>query len=794
MKYMPFNAKHDNARQVETLPQLNSQLRLALKAGGMGVWRVDLINDSITTIHGAGPLSAMPGGDYPRNFQEFMNLVYADDREALAATIAGALEGKCEYVTDFRIFRPDIGVRWIHARGDVIRDDSGRPVAMVGVDMDITDRKKADDALKEANRRFSSLVMTASDAVIMSDSNGCIVFWNAGASNVFGYSEDEVMGKSLTILMPERYREMHINGMNRVTTTGASNYLGRILDYEGLRKDGSEFPLHLSVNAWPTPQGVFFLGIVRDISDQKRIDEALKQQKLFAESLIEHSATATFVIKSDHTVAIWNKACAELTGVPASEIVGTDRHWTPFYPHKRQTLADVIIDGNFDQLPQLYDKYARSSPLSSGLRSEGWYSNLHGKDRYIVFDAAAIRDSDGRISHVIETLMDITEQKRLEEQLRHAQKLEGIGQLAGGIAHDFNNILNAIVGFGSLARMNLPREGLAGGYIDEVLVAANRAASLTHQLLAFGRKQMLDIKPINVNNSIGNLMKLLLRLIREDILLKFIPSVTEPIVMADSSQFDQVLVNLVTNARDALPAGGEITITTELLAIDNTFINMHGFGKTGGYALVRVSDNGEGMDEATRKKIFEPFFTTKEMGKGTGLGLAVVYGIIKQHNGFVNVYSEPGRGTTFSIYLPLAEIGEKSEKRAVSLPPEGGSETILVADDDEPLRILSKALLEQFGYTVITAVDGNDAVEKFRENIDRIDLVLLDAIMPNKNGKEAYEEIRIMKPEAKVVFLSGYTKEVVSADFIESTDVRFISKPVLPNELLKEIRQVLDGK
>ena len=388
---------------------------------------------------------------------------------------------------------------------------------------------------------------------------------------------------------------------------------------------------------------------------------------------------------------------------------------------------------------------------------------------------------------------DISAQKNLEEQLRQAQKMEAIGQFAGGIAHDFNNILTAILGFSSLLQMKIPEHDPLRFNVDQVVVAAERAAGLTQSLLAFSRKQVLNLRPVSLNEVIKKVDKFVGRIIGEDIKLQFIFKEEDIVVNADSGQIEQVLLNLATNARDAMPQGGVFSIVTETVQIDQEYIDFYGFGALGYFARIAVSDSGIGMDAEIRKRIFDPFFTTKEVGKGTGLGLSIVYGIVQQHKGFINVYSEPGRGTTFSIYLPLgkAEQAVRAEQAETQIPV-GGTETILLAEDDALVRDLSRTVLTDFGYTVLEATNGEEAVRVFLEHRDQVRLLLFDIVMPKKNGKEAYEEIRRAAGNVKVIFLSGYPAEVIGSTGLLEQGANLIMKPVHPQNLLRRIREELD--
>ena len=384
------------------------------------------------------------------------------------------------------------------------------------------------------------------------------------------------------------------------------------------------------------------------------------------------------------------------------------------------------------------------------------------------------------------------EKERLEEQLRHAQKMEAVGTLAGGIAHDFNNALTAIIGYGDLLKMRIDKDDPLRRNVDQILASAEKAANLTQRLLAFSRKQLIEPRPVNLNESIKDVEKLLTRLIREDIEIKVKLSREDIIVMADSGQIEQALMNLATNARDAMADGGVLTIATESVELNREFFKANDHERPGRYALLSVTDTGIGMDEKTRERVFDPFFTTKEVGKGTGLGLSMVYGIIKQHEGYIDVSSKPGKGTTFRIYLRLTESKIEEKKSKTLGPAEGGTETVLIAEDDESVRMLSKEILEGYGYDVLEATHGEDAVRKFMENKERIQILLLDVVMPKKNGKEVYEEIVKIKPDIKALFISGYASDIMHKQGIIDEGINFISKPVSPEALLRKVREVLD--
>jgi len=402
---------------------------------------------------------------------------------------------------------------------------------------------------------------------------------------------------------------------------------------------------------------------------------------------------------------------------------------------------------------------------------------------------------DGEAAGNIALIRDISERKKLEMQLLQLQKMEAIGRLAGGIAHDFNNILTAIIGYASIAQMKMKADDPVRVNLDHILESANRAAALTQSLLTFSRKQVMNLRPVDLNVITQRVEKFLQRIIGEDVAMKTIVKQGALMVNADSGQIEQVLMNLAINARDAMPKGGVFAIETDTVMVDDEYIRVHGLGKQGTYAVVSVSDTGEGMDETTRKRIFEPFFTTKEVGRGTGLGLSIVYGIVQQHNGFVNVYSEPEKGTNFKIYLPIVQMPVEALQAQEDISaPVGGTEIILLAEDDEKVRELSRQVLQGSGYTVITAGNGEEAVRKFLEQKDRIRLVILDVVMPAMTGGAAYQEMKKIRPDIKALFISGYTADAVHIQRLLSEGMDFVQKPVAPTDFLKKVREVLDKK
>ncbi len=493
--------------------------------------------------------------------------------------------------------------------------------------------------------------------------------------------------------------------------------------------------------------------------------------------LLVENASEGVIVVVDKQVAFINPRALQITGYSEEEL-------------NAGKLAESIHP---DDQNIIFDFYSNTLKREDVVLQYP-FRIITGKDetRWILNNSVKIEWE--KKTGVLNIFTDITESKKFEQQFIQTQKMEAIGQLAGGIAHDFNNILTAIMGYGNLLKMNIGKEEAIARYADNILTAAERAANLTSSLLTFSRKQAIDQQPTNVNGVITSVEKLLSKLIGENIDFSVKCVGDRLIVMADSSQIIQVLMNLATNARDAMPKGGKFVISTDIVEIDTAFIKKHAYGRNGLYALISFEDTGVGMDEKTKARIFEPFFTTKDVGKGTGLGLATVYGVVKQQNGYINVKSELGKGTTFNIYLPIILSDPAEIKEQETACVNGGNETILVGEDEEDIRQFIKEILEGYGYTVIEASDGEDAIEKFKENKHAIKLLMLDIIMPKKTGKYAYDEIRKLDSNIKAIFISGYTADFIQQQGITGEEIRLLYKPIAIDTLLSEVRRVLDEK
>jgi two-component system cell cycle sensor histidine kinase/response regulator CckA len=652
------------------------------------------------------------------------------------------------------------------------------------------ERRQTEKDLIESEERYRTVIENSNDGVALVRGDHHI-YTNRKFLEMFGYDTPEDFSENTIyggVHPDDREMVMDHNRKRQKGDPTPSRY-----EFKGIKKDGTLIFVEVSATAIKYHGEPCTLAYFRDITGRKQAANALERAYLLLEAVIEQSPVPMVVVSSpDLVVRYRNRAVTEILGVlDEPSYVGLNLHEV----QKRKTWQDLTSDGKPVDIPQM--------PIVRALHGEVTkneeYSILRkdGTRRWELVNATPVYNSAGALIAGVLVFPDISDRKqaekekeKLQTQLNQAQKMEAIGILAGGIAHDFNNILTALMGYGTLLQTKIHEKDPLHVYIDQILLASHKASSLIQGLLAFSRQQPITLNPTHINNIIKNTEKLLSRVISENIVLKTVLAHDNITIMADETQIDQILFNLVTNARDAMPSGGTITIETGIAELDDEFRNFHGYGEPGIYARLSISDTGTGMNEVTKKRIFDPFFTTKEVGKGTGLGLSTVYGIVKQHNGFITVYSEPDKGTTFHMYFPYTQkIIE--DRKSDSVLPKRGKETVLVAEDNEAVRELMRDVLVEHGYTIIEAIDGTNTIEKFKK-ADSIDLLILDSIMPGKNGREVYNEISRTRPDIKVLFTSGYTRDTVLDKGIENKQFAFISKPMSPDALLAKVRKVLD--
>jgi len=611
------------------------------------------------------------------------------------------------------------------------------------------------------------------DGVIIFDSAGVIHSFNAAAEEIFGYRSEQVLDRHLSLMLRPACLEELIESRSEV---GPGRGTGRV-EITGRRQDGSVVTLEISLSEVSWAGSLMWLGIFWDVGSRKQDEERMKQALSLLNATLESTTDGIIVRDLAGRSVIANRRFAQMLRIP-EEVLATGDDCA---------MRDCVLDQLKD--PQ---QFLTLVERQRGEPEREFFDVLAFRDGRVFERVATPQVMDGSIVGRVINFRDITEQKNLEHQLRHVQKMEALGTLAGGVAHDFNNILTVIMGYCNLSAAEVAADTQVRQNLNQIMAASERAATLTNSLLAYSRKQTITPRHLDLNQCVLKMEKFLTRLIGEqiDLVAKLGPG--QMTVFADSGQLEQVLMNLAANARDAMEGKGCLIIGTGRIHIDRDFVKLHGYGRPGDFALLTVSDTGAGMSETVRDKIFEPFFTTKQAGSGTGLGLSIVYGIVKQHDGYINVYSEPGHGTTFNIYLPLGQ-GAHASKPQEQPQLLGGSETVLLAEDDQSVRSLVRNVLATQGYRVIEAGNGEEALELFRVHREEVDLLLLDVVMPKKNGKETFLEIAALRPGIKAVFISGYTADIIDKNGLADHGLHLVNKPLLPSQLLGKIREVLEA-
>lgn len=678
----------------------------------------------------------------------------------------------------------EIAVECMKAGADdyVLKDNLRRLVPAIGVVMANSkarnERVLAEEQSAASERKMRAVFEHAHDAICILH-EGSFIDCNPMAEKLFGVARGILLQSSLSEFYPTELIDGQLSPdlaaerFRKALAGEPQNFEWRLQ-----RLDETVFDVDVGLSPIEVDGRLHLMAILRDITEKKRLELEMRENEQKYKNLSQEFNTLLDAIPDPILLQSRNL-----------EIVWANRSAMAHFCENEENAAERHCFKLLHQISSPHEGCPVLESFDTGMPAKGI---IPMTDRVWEIRAVPVKNENGTIENVIEIGRDITEMKKLEQQLLHAQKMEAVGQLSGGIAHDFNNIVTAIIGYGNLILMKLAEDEPARHFVEQILVTADRAAELTQGLLAFSRKRVHNLKPVKLNEIINGFRAFLGRIIGEQIEVRADLQDDPFFVYADSSQIEQVLMNLATNARDAMPDGGTISIAVETVELDDAFIKSHGYGETGKYACILVSDTGMGIDNETLNKIFEPFFTTKEAGKGTGLGLSIAYGIVKEHNGYILASSKVGFGTTFKVYLPLIETVEQRPEVPHYHEPQGGHETILIAEDDAPVREITAKLLSGYGYSVIEAVDGEDALSKFDEAQGGVQLVILDVLMPGKGGREVAEAICQVSPEVKVLFNSGYPLDLLVNKNILSEDSDFFIKPISPRELLRKVREVLD--
>lgn len=633
----------------------------------------------------------------------------------------------------------------------------------------------------QSEQRYRAITEHSPDAVITADSNGSIILINKAVQNIFSYTEKDLIGKPITMLMPDTCKQEHIVGFNRFIKTGKPFLIGKTYETIGKRKDGSEFPVELSLSTWQVEHKRFFTAMVRDFTERKKIEERLIDSENRFRSVIESAPNPIVVHCNDGSIVLVNKRFTEITGYNLNNI-------NTFKKFSEHAFPDP------DYRNKMIEKYKglfeTTTPIEYGEDINITCSD--GSTRIWNIQSSPIGNWNNKKS-IICIARDVTEHRRLEEQFRQAQKLESIGRFTGGIAHDFNNYLTAIAGFSQIALMQIDSNHPLKQYLETILDSTEKASSLTKQLLAFSRRQVMQPEIVNLNTIINDMIKLINRIIGEDIQLRLYLDPKLWNIKVDPVQIEQVIMNLISNARDAMHDGGVLTIQTANALLDEEYAKKHISVIPGEYVMIAIEDTGVGMTEDVKAHIFEPFFTTKEIGKGTGLGLATVYGIVKQSSGNIWVYSEQGHGTTFKIYFP--KIAEETTSYTIvektNVIPHG-KETLLVVEDNKEVRSFILTVLKNIGYKVFEAQNGIEALSIFTEKKGKIDMIITDVVMPNLSGDKLAARIKDLYPNIKILYMSGYSDNIITEKGILKEGINYLQKPLNAVTLAQTIRRVLD--
>jgi two-component system cell cycle sensor histidine kinase/response regulator CckA len=657
----------------------------------------------------------------------------------------------------------------------------GMGLALLGEALHRAVRQAEQNALASGRTRelLAATLSSIGDAVIATDAEGRLTFLNPIAESLTGWQQKEATGQSLDEvfrIINEKTRAIVESPVTKVLREGV--VVGLANHTILLAKDGRQTPIDDSGAPIKDPGGatVGVILVFRDVTVRKRREEALRaSEERFSKAFSVSPLAMSISRFADRRFLDVNESFLHVTGYSREEVLGRSGPEMGIWPSSEERA----------RVPRLNDRQGSLRKVECRLRLKS------GEIHTFLLWAEVIEI--GGEECVLTVMDDISERKQLEEQLLQAQKMEAVGRLAGGVAHDFNNLLTAIIGYSDLLLLQAEGSSRLRSNIEEIRKAGKRAAKLTSQLLAFSRKQVLQPKVIDLNEIVTDLSKMLQRLIGEDVELVCITKADLGQVKADPGQIEQILINLAVNARDAMPEGGKITMETGNVVLDEEYTRHHAKVSPGSYVMMAVSDSGHGMDLSTQSHIFEPFFTTKGPGKGTGLGLSTVYGIVKQSDGHIWVYSEPGHGTTFKVYFPRvdAEIDSLDSTHA-SLEPPQGSETILLVEDEEQVRELARIALEMSGYRVLEAADGVEALQRSAEHEGPIELLVTDVVMPQMSGRQLAEKMKVIRPGMRVLYMSGYTDDAIVHHGVLDSAAAFIQKPFSPREMARKVRDLLN--
>ena len=705
----------------------------------------------------------------------FVTLTHPDDlakaREAVRVLVARERES---VVVEKRFRARDGGYVWVHVTTQLRRSAEGAPLHFFSYLIDITDRMKSDAALQASETRYRRLFESAKDGILILDKDtGQIIDVNPFMTELTGYPRADFLGKRL-------WEIGAFKDAGAARDSFAELLAREYVRYDDLplkSRDGRKVEVEFVSNVYLVDGRRVIQCNIRDLTERRRAEADIRLRDRAIQAVTQ-GILITDAAQDDQPIIYASPGFERLSGYPAAEVLGRNCRF---------------MQGR-DTDPAAVAKLREAVRAGRACSVELLNVRKDGTTFWNLLALSPVLDADGRVANFIGVQTDVTERRRLQAQFLQAQKMEAVGRLAGGIAHDFNNVLSVILSYAELIAADLKPDEPLRADIEEIQTAGARAMELTRQLLAFSRQQVLETKVLDLSQVLAKMEKLLDRLLGADITLTMLPSSGLGSVKADPSQIEQVVMNLAVNARDAMPRGGELTIETENVDLDDEYATTHHDVRPGAYVMLAVTDTGVGMDQKTQARIFEPFFTTKELGKGTGLGLATVFGIVKQSGGHIWVYSEPDHGTTFKVYFPRVR-GAADSRPAEAPPTESGrvSETILLVEDDDQVRVITQNILRRRGYVVLVASNGGEALLACEKHGARIHLLLTDVVLPRMSGRQLAERLAPMRPEMRVLFMSGYTDDAILQHGVLDSGVAFLQKPLTPMALTRKVREVLDA-
>jgi PAS domain S-box-containing protein len=750
-----------------------------------GSYEWDMVTDSLTWSDEQYRLLGLEPGTIEPELKDFTDAVHVDDRDEFAREIEACASTGSAFELDFRILRPDGVTRWIHGKGETTVEN-GTPVRLTGMSHDITGRKEAEDERarmvakqRELTDQLGLLLDSTGEGIFGVDRDGVCTFINRAAASLLGGTPERFIGNQMHALTHHSYADGSTYPIEDCSVFDAfrTGMGSSVADEVFWTLDGTQFPVEYSSHPM-SDRGQLQGAVVafKDVTLRHQMETDLRHSEQLFRGAFDAARAGIALIGSDgKTYVDVNHALCEMLGYSKAELLSLD--WIEVtHPDDREANIEEVarFRASTDEVSYVSKRYVRKD----------------GEVIFVELSDSMIRDPDGALLYFVTHATDVTDRERLQSQLSQAQKMEAVGLLAGGVAHDFNNILAVILNYAEFVSEELEAGDARLADVQEIIKAGEKAAQLVHQLLSFSRKEVVEPRVIGLNDVISGVHELLRRSLREDIELIVDAGNDLPNIDADPGRIEQVLLNLAVNGRDAMPDGGVLTIATSQEVVEAE--KRPGLFP-GTYVRLTVTDTGEGIDEATAARVFEPFFTTKARGDGTGLGLATVYGIVKQAGGGVYLDSEEGVGTAFLVYLP-AVTGVANEVDDLPLPDfVGGAETILLVEDEDAVRVLVSRILTKHGYEVLSFSSGVDAMELYRDNSKEIDLLLTDVVMPNMSGKALSEQATSLNGEVKTLFMSGYTDELIAQRGVLEAGENLIKKPFRADQLLTMVRSLLDA-